>query len=89
MAGASDEGETQGIDLYFMSSWTDPERDERWKEVTVTQYDNEIDFYTEYPEKVEHMFLKREGYAYPTFKSKEGGPHVNAFEPEFSKYRIK
>jgi len=83
-----DEGDVDGIDLHFMSSWTDPARDEAWKRVSITQYDNEIDFYTEYPEKVEHMFLKREGYAYPTFKSKEGGPHVNSFEPDFEHNRL-
>jgi len=83
-----DEGETDGIDLFFMSSWTDPARNEAWKSVAITQYDNEIDFYTEYPEKVEHMFLKREGSAYPTFKSKEGGAHVNSFEPDFEHYNL-
>jgi len=83
-----DEGGTEGIDLYFMSCWTDPARDEAWKRVEITQYDNDVDFYTEYPEKIEHMFLKRQGFAYPTFKSKEGGPHVNSFEPDFAHYNL-
>jgi len=78
-----DEGKTIGIDLFFMNVWTDPKRNETWKKREITQYDNEVDFYTEYPETIAHMFLKREGYVYPTFQSKEGGPHVNAFDPDW------
>lgn len=78
-----DEGGVEGVDFHFMNVWTDPVRDEAWKKKTVTQFDNEIDFYTEYPETLAHMFLKREGYVYPTFDSKEGGKHVNTYEPDW------
>jgi len=78
-----DEGATEGIDLHFMNLWTDPGRNMDWKKETITQFDTEIDFYTEYPETIAHMFLKREGYVYPTFQSKEGGRHVNTFEADW------
>ena len=41
------EGFTKGIDLFFMNVWTDPKRTEEWKKEQMTQYDNEIDFYTD------------------------------------------
>lgn len=82
-----DEGNVMDVDLFFMNSWTNPARDQRWKEVTRTQFDNEVDFYTEYPETIKHMFLQREGFVYPTFDSREGGKHVNTFEPNWS-YRL-
>jgi len=78
-----DEGGTIGIDLHFMNLWTDPGRNMEWKKITITQFDSEIDFYTEYPETIAHMFLKREGYVYPTFQSKEGGRHVNTFDTDW------
>jgi len=78
-----DEGKVMDVDLFFMNSWTDPDRDERWKEITRSQFDNEVDFYTEYPETIQHMFLQREGFVYPTFDSRENGRHVNTFEPNW------
>jgi len=78
-----DEGGTEGIDFHFMNVWTDPIRNEAWKKKEMTHYDNEIDFYTEYPETLAHMFLQREGYVYPTFDSREGGRHVNDFEADW------
>lgn len=77
------EGATLGIDLFFMNLWTDPVRNQEWKKREMTQFDNEIDFYTEYPETIQHMFLQREGYVYPTFDSREGGKHVQAYEEEW------
>jgi len=78
------DGKVKGISLYFLNTWTDPKRDQAWKEQMITQYDNEVDFYTEYPETIEHMFLTREGAVFPTFDPHEGGRHVNAFEPDWA-----
>jgi len=78
-----DEGGVIGIDLHFMNVWTDPNRTQAWKDQEITHYDSEIDFYTEFPETIAHMFLKKEGYVYPTFESKEGGRHVNTYEADW------
>lgn len=83
-----DEGRTLGITLHFLSCWTDPKRDEKWKKQRMTNFDNEVDFYVEYPETVKHMFLKREGHVYPTFNSQEGGKHVYDEHPDFSQRLI-
>ncbi|MHA1972420.1 MAG: terminase large subunit domain-containing protein [Candidatus Hodarchaeales archaeon] len=79
-----DEGRVMAVDLFFMNLWTDPARDQKWKDETKTQFDNEVDFYTEYPETIQHMFLQREGFVYPTFDSREGGKHVFDFEPRWN-----
>lgn len=73
-------GRVKGIALHFMNVWTDPKRTEDWAKVRKTQFDNEIDFYVEYPETLEQMFLKREGYVYPTFDAQENGRHVYTFD---------
>lgn len=77
------DGLVAGIDMIFLNVWTDPKRNEEWKAIKITQYDSEVDFYTEYPETIEHMFLTREGAVFPTFDPHEGGRHVNAFEPDW------
>ncbi len=76
--------QTRGLDLCFLNCYTHPKRDATWKARKITQYDNEVDFYTEYPETIEHMFLRREGAVYPEFDSTEGGRHVNNFEPDWA-----
>lgn len=76
-------GRMKGVDVHFMNLWTDPKRTPEWAATRKTQFDNEIDFYVEYPETLEQMFLKREGYVYPTFDAKESGRHVYDFDPDF------
>lgn len=78
------EGKMLGATLHFMSVWTDPARNEVWRVEAMSQFENEIDFILEYPETIEEMFLKKEGYVWPEFEDKEGGRHVAAFEPDWS-----
>ena len=78
-----DSGKMLGVHLYFMNVWTDPKRTDEWKRLRITQFDNEVDFYVEYPETLQHMFLKREGHVYPTFEYKEDGRHVYSFDPDW------
>jgi len=77
------ESKVKGIDMHFMNVWTDPKRTKEWAEERRTQFDNDVDFWVEYPETIEQMFLKREGYAYPTFDSQEDGRHVYQFDPDW------
>jgi len=77
-------GKTKGVDIYFMNLWTEPKRTVEWAEMRKTQFDNEVDFYVEYPETLEQMFLKREGFVYPTFDAQENGRHVYTFDTDWS-----
>lgn len=77
-------GKVLGVALHFMNVWTDPKRSEKWKKERMTQFDNDVDFFVEYPETIEHMFLKREGYVFPTFEAREGGRHVYTFDPDWT-----
>lgn len=76
-------GKMDGVTMYFMSLWTDPKRDEIWAKQRRTQFDNDIDFRLEYPENVQDMLLKREGFVFPTFDAKENGKHVYSFDNDW------
>ena len=81
-------GEVKGVGLYFLPWNTHPDRNQKWKEEMMSQYDNELDFYSEFPEQIEHLFLKREGAIYPQFDNNEGGRHVNKFEPYWAEWQL-
>jgi len=78
------DGLTKGIDMFFLSVFSDPNRTEAWVNQEITNYDSEVDFYNEYPRTIDDMLMKREGAVFPSFDPKEGGKHVNRFETDFS-----
>jgi len=82
------DGRVKGVDLYFLSVWVDPARNQEWYSETRTSFDSEIDFYMEYPETIEQMLLQREGFVFPNFDSKEGGKHIRNFEPNWNDHYI-
>ena len=77
-------GDVKGVDLHFLSVWADPARNRTWYDETRTSFDSEIDFLMEYPENVTQMLMQREGFVFPNFDPKEGGPHVKNFEPNWN-----
>lgn len=77
------DGDVKGVNRYFLSCWAHPNRTEEWRDETKSQYPSEVDFYKEFPETEEQMFLSNEGCVFPNFDPIEGGSHVNSFEPDW------